>query len=127
MDIIRVLGVGLVGVITAGLVKRDKPEFFLFITMATGIIILTLILDSLTDLITVFSTLIDESGIDGNLFSGVLKIIGIGYLTEYSASICNDYGAASVANKLQLAGKVTIFLMSVPVINALINTIKVLL
>ena len=98
------LGVGIIGVICANLVKRDKPDFYLFIVTATGIIILLLILNSITEAITVFSSLIDESGIDSKLFSGILKIIGIGYLTEFSASLCTDYGVSSVANKLQLAG-----------------------
>lgn len=127
MDIIRVLGVGIIGVICANLVKRDKPDFYLFIVTATGIIILLLILNSITEAITVFSSLIDESGIDSKLFSGILKIIGIGYLTEFSASLCTDYGVSSVANKLQLAGKVTIFLMAVPLITKLVEIIKLMI
>lgn len=117
------IGVGIIGVVIAGLLKRDKPEFHLFIIMATGLIILFIILSSLSEVINSFSMLIDKSGVNDNLFSGVLKIIGIGYLTEYASSICMDYGSASVANKLQLAGKITIFLMAIPIINALIDVI----
>ena len=127
MDIIRVLGVGIIGVICANLVKRDKPDFYLFIITATGIVILLLILSSITEAITVFSSLIDESGIDSKLFSGILKIIGIGYLTEFSASLCSDYGVTSIAYKLQLAGKVTIFLMAVPLISKLVEIIKLMI
>ncbi len=127
MEIIKVVGVGIIGVIIAGLLKKDKPEFHLFIIMATGLIILFIVLSSLTEVITAFSMLIDKSGVNESLFTGVLKIIGIGYLTEYSAAICTDYGSQSVANKLQLAGKITIFLMSLPIINSLVDLIAGLL
>lgn len=127
MEIVKVIGVGIIGVVLAGLLKNDKPEFHLFVITATGLIILFIILSSLADVIASFSLLVDKSGVNEALFSGVLKIIGIGYLTEYSASICIDYGASSVANKMQLAGKVTIFLMSLPIINALVDIIAGLL
>lgn len=127
MEIIKVIGVGIIGVVIAGLLKNDKPEFHLFVITATGLIILFIILSSLQEVIASFSLIVDKSGVNEALFSGVLKIIGIGYLTEYSASICTDYGATSVANKMQLAGKVTIFLMSLPIINALVDIIAGLL
>ncbi len=127
MEIIKVIGVGIIGVVIAGLLKNDKPEFHLFVITATGLIILFIILSSLADVIASFSMLVDKSGVNEALFSGVLKIIGIGYLTEYSSSICMDYGASSVANKMQLAGKITIFLMSLPIINALVDIIAGLL
>ncbi len=123
MEIIKVIGVGIIGVVIAGLLKKDKPEFHLFIIMATGLIILFIILSSLSEVVNSFSMLVDKSGVNDALFSGVLKIIGIGYLTEYASSICTDYGSTSVANKLQLAGKITIFLMALPIINALIDVI----
>ena len=53
----------------------------------------------------------------------LLKIIGIGYLTEYSASVATDAGCASVAQKLQLGGKIVIFLMSISIVTALVDVV----
>ncbi|NCA67509.1 MAG: stage III sporulation protein AD, partial [Clostridia bacterium] len=80
MEIIKVIGVGIIGVVVAGLLKNDKPEFHLFVITATGLIILFIILSSLAEVIASFSLLVDKSGVNEALFSGVLKIIGIGYL-----------------------------------------------
>lgn len=122
MEIVKIVGIGIVGVIISSLLKRNNPEFSLIITLATGMILLVLVLSSMTEAITAFDTLISV-GLDTSLFGGVLKIIGIGYLTEYGASICEDYGASSVGNKIQLGGKLTIFLMSLPIIRGLIEAI----
>ncbi len=123
MEIVKIVGIGIVGVIISSLLKRSDPEFSLIITLATGMILLVLVLSSMTEAITAFDSLISDSGLDQSLFSGVLKIIGIGYLTEYGASVCEDYGSSSVGSKIQLAGKLTIFLMSLPIVRGLVEAI----
>lgn len=127
MEIIKIAGIGITGVIIASLLKRDKPEFSVIITVATGLILLVLILSGLTSVVTAFDDLVALSGVDQSLFAGILKIIGIGYLTEYSATVVTDYGASSVANKIQLAGKITIFLMALPIVKALLTAVQTLI
>ena len=127
MEIFKVVGVGILAVVMSGLLKKDKPEFALLVTVSSGVILLLMILSSLTGAVTAFDTLVSKTGVDQNLFSGVLKIIGIGYVTEYASAICEDYGSRSTSNKIQLAGKVTIFLMALPVVNALVESVKELI
>lgn len=123
MDIFKVIGVALIGVVTVGILKTSKPEFAVFATVATGVIILIMLINSFNSVIAAFNTIVEKSGISDELFGGILKIIGIGYLTEYSASICEDNGTPSIAKKVQLGGKVTIFLMTLPILTALIDIV----
>lgn len=127
MEIIKIAGIGITGVVIAGLLKKDKPEFSIIITIATGMILLVLVLSQMTSVVTAFDDLVSLSGVDQSLFAGILKIIGIGYLTEYSANIVTDYGSNSVANKIQLAGKITIFLMALPIIKSLLTAVQALI
>lgn len=127
MEIMRVIGVGLVGVLLANMLKRDKPEWHLVVLVATGVVVLTIVLSSMATVINAFGSLLSAGGVDSSLFAGVLKIVGIGYLTEYAASVCTDAGAVSVAGKIQLAGKIAVFLMGLPVITSLVQTISQLL
>lgn len=127
MEIIKIAGIGIVGVMISSLLKKDKPEFSLIITLATGMILLVLVLSQMTSVVTAFDDLVAGTGVDQSLFSGVLKIIGIGYLTEYSATICTDYGSNSVANKIQIAGKITIFLMALPIVKSLLSAVQSLI
>lgn len=123
MEIMRVVGVGLVGVLMATMLKRERPEWHLIVLVVTGVMVLVIVLSSMAEVINAFGTLLSEGGVDGSLFAGVLKIVGIGYLTEYGAAVCADCGATSVGNKIQLAGKVAVFLMGLPIITALVRTI----
>jgi len=127
MQIVKVIGVGLIGALVAGLLRQEKSELFIFAVIATGALILIILLSSLTEVIKQFGMLVGKSGVDESLFAGVLKIIGVGYITEYASSICMDQGVSGIANKLQLAGKVAIFFMTFPILTNLVDVISSML
>ena len=127
MDIFRIIGVGLATAITALIVKQVKPEIALIVGAAGGVIMLLMLVDSVTSILSVFSSLIQKSGLSTGIFSAVLKIIGIGYITEFSANLCVDAGSSSIANKILLAGKILILVSAIPIITNLIDIIAGLL
>ena len=61
------------------------------------------------------------------MFGLVIKIIGVGYLVEFGASICSDSGNSSIAEKIILGGKIIIFTMAIPIITSLFEIIMSLL
>ena len=124
--IFRLVGIAMIGVIVVALLKSAKPEFAVFATIATGVVMVVTMLGALQDVILAFDGIVKKSGIDDGIFTAVLKIIGIGYLTEYSASVATDAGCASIAQKLQFGGKIVIFLMSISIVTALIDVVTAL-
>ena len=127
MQIVKVIGVGLISALVAGLLREEKSELYIFAVIAGGALILIIILSSLTEVIGQFGMLVGKSGVDESLFAGVLKIIGVGYITEYASALCSDYGVNSIGNKLQLAGKVAIFFMTLPILANLVGVISSML
>lgn len=123
MEIFKIVGVGVIGAVIAGFLKTAKSEFSVFAVLATGMIILIMLINSMADVVEAFYDIVNKSGIPDKLFEGILKIIGVGYLTEYSAGICEDYGTSGIAKKLQLAGKIVIFLMALPILTNLIDVV----
>lgn len=57
----------------------------------------------------------------------LLKITGISILTEYAVSICKDSGESSIANKIDLGGKIIVIGMSIPVISTALESLTKLL
>ena len=127
MMIVKLIGIALIGIVAVSLLRTAKPEFAVFAVIGTGIVMVITMISSLQSAILALDDLVDKSGIDDRVFSAVLKIIGIGYLTEYSASIATDAGCASIAQKLQFGGKIVIFLMSISIVTALVDVIGGLL
>lgn len=124
--IFKLVGIAIIGVITVSLLKSAKPEFAVFATIATGVVMVITMLSSLQSVVLAFDGIVKKSGIDDGIFTAVLKIIGIGYLTEYSASVATDAGCASIAQKLQFGGKIVIFLMSISIVTALVDVVSAL-
>ena len=125
--IVKLIGIALIGIVAVSLLRSAKPEFAVFAVIGTGIVMVITMISSLQSAILAFDDLVEKSGMDDRVFSAVLKIIGTGYLTEYSSSIATDAGCASIAQKLQFGGKIVIFLMSISIVTALVDVVSGLL
>ncbi|MBQ8749121.1 MAG: stage III sporulation protein AD [Clostridia bacterium] len=127
MIFLKIIGIGLITTVATLIVKQIKPEIAMFITLAGSILILFEIVGIFTTVVETFLHLTELTGIDQEIFQIVLKIIGIGYLTEFTANLCSDSGMNSVADKVLLGGKVVILIVALPIINTLIEIITSLL
>lgn len=127
MDIFKIVGIGVVACILIIVVKQLKPELAVTVIVATSILILIYILKNFSQIFYIFDQIIEKTGINQELFIILIKIIGVGYLVEFGASICEDSGNASIANKVILGGKIAIFIMAIPIIQNLFNLILELL
>ena len=54
----------------------------------------------------------------------LLKIIGVGYITEFASGILNDLGGGTISDKVVLGGKIAIVILSLPIIQDLLLLIK---
>ena len=54
----------------------------------------------------------------------LFKIVGVGYICEFGAGILNDFGSASLAEKVTLAGKIMIVILALPIIENLLKLIQ---
>ena len=120
-DVFRVIGVAFIAAITAIILKGTKPELSFAVTVVGVIIILMFVLDMLKDSMSVFASISQIAGMENGLLKMLLKIVGVGYLTEFGAGILTDFGSSSLADKVTLAGKVTIVLLSMPVVESLLQ------
>lgn len=120
-DILKVIGVAFITAITAIILKGAKPELSFAVTIVGIIIVLSFVLDMLRGSMSIFATISQMAGVENGLIKMLLKIVGIGYITEFSAGILNDFGSSSLADKVTLAGKVTIVLLSMPIVESLLT------
>lgn len=123
MDIIKIIGIGLISLILILIIKQYRPEFTIYISLIAGILIITLSLEKLAGIINILTTLSNKTGLNSQYLGILLKITGIAILTEFAVSICNDAGESAIATKIDLGGKVIIISISIPIIVALLELI----
>ncbi len=124
MDIMKIIGVAFVTAISAILLKSTKPELSFAVTVTGIIVILLFIVDSLQGVLGVFSSIAQATGVENGLIKILLKIVGVGYLTEFGAGILNDFGSQAVADKIVLGGKITIVILSLPIFQGLLQLVN---
>ena len=124
MDLIKIIGAAFLTAICSAILKSTKPELS-FVVVITGIIIILLfILDMVKGSFAILSEIAAMTGLENGVIKILLKIVGVGYLTEFSAGVLNDFNAGSVADKVSLAGKITVMVMALPIISGLLTLIK---
>lgn len=127
MEIIQVVGLGLVATILILVIKEQKPLFAFLIAASTGIYIFLFLIGKIGGIIDVLEDLAESSGVQMIYLKTMLKIIGIAYIAEFGAQIVRDAGQESIASKIELAGKVMIMVLAIPIITIIIETVMKLL
>lgn len=123
MDIIKIIGIAFIALIIIIILKQYKPEFVIYVSMLTGVIILFLSIDKLSGIINLLENIANKTPVNGQFLGILIKITGIAFLTEFAVSICKDSGETAIANKVDLGGKVIIIAISIPIISSLLETI----
>ena len=123
MDIIKIIGIGLISLIIIIIVRQYKPEFTLYVSLLAGALILIFILDKIDGIINLLTSLSNKTAINNEFLILLIKITGIAFLTEFAVSLCKDTGETAIANKVDMGGKVIIVSMSIPIISSLLETV----
>ena len=122
MEILKVLVLCLITATICIILKQQKSEYALAISVSCSVIVLIFLIKNLIAPITVLQQKIETYGINTDYFKTALKALGIGYVTTFIADSCRDAGQASLASKAELAGKCAIFLLSVPLVLSVMDT-----
>ena len=123
MEIIKIISLGLVATIFIIMLKQYRPEYAIYVSLLAGAGIVMLVMDKLSGIINILSSLSNKANINSEFLGILLKITGIAFLIEFATSVCKDSGETAIANKIELGGKVIIMGMSIPIVTALLELI----
>ena len=122
-EVVKIVGIGLISLIVIIIIKQYRPEFVIYISIITGVLIFSLTFGKFSAIIKMLKSISDKAGINSSFLEILLKITGIAFLTEFAVSICKDSGESAIASKIELGSKAIIMTMSLPIISSLLNTI----
>ncbi len=127
MELLRVIGIAVAVSVAILTVKGERPELAFALSVAAGMLILSLLLSGVAEIVSAFSGAVEKSGIDSTVYVRLLKMVGIGYLTETASETVEDFGNKSLASKIVLAGRIGVFLLAMPVFRELLSVVSELL
>ena len=123
MEVIKIIGIGLISLIIIMMLKQYKPEFAIYVSVLTGVLILVLVMDKLIGIINLINSVANKASINTKFIALLIKITGIAFLSEFAVSICKDSGESAIASKIELGSKIVIISMSIPIISSLLELI----
>ncbi|NBI06652.1 stage III sporulation protein AD [Senegalia massiliensis] len=123
MNILQIVAISLVATLLIVTIRADRPEIAIMLSLATGVLIFIFIIDKIVFVIDVLKDLSIRADLDFIYFTTILKIIGIAYICEFGSQIAKDAGEGSIATKIELAGKIMILVVSIPILLSLLELI----
>ena len=104
---------GVAGVLLAVQFKSGKSEYGIYLSVALSLFIFLAL-----------SVIGEYIRMDTAYISTLIKMIGITYVAEFSSGICKDAGYQTIAVQIEIFGKLMILVLSMPILTALLDTIR---
>lgn len=123
MDIFKVVAFAIVSTILVVLLKEQRKDIALILTIFASLAIVLFAIDKIGEVLNLLNNLADKSGISKDYLLIIIKVTGIAYIVEFGKNICIDAGQTSIATKLEIAGKVVIVTLSIPIISSLFTVL----
>ncbi|HIS69355.1 MAG TPA: stage III sporulation protein AD [Candidatus Gallacutalibacter stercoravium] len=114
MEMVMICGIAVTATIIAVLLKKYNPEYSVVISLLAGVLTLFLILSKLSPAISEISNLLAAAGMANEYGAVLFKALGVCFLAQFAADSCRDAGESALASKVELAGKVLILLLALP-------------
>lgn len=120
-ELIKVVAVIIVVAVLITSLRTRLGEYSFVLAIVTIVVILIAVLGNLFAAVSKLRDLFSQSGNAGVYFTVALKALGISYITTFAADLCRDYGLSALAQTAEIAGKITIFLLSLPLMTAVLQ------
>ncbi len=123
MDIFKIISFAFIALFLLIIIRQDKPNFALFISIVASVLILIFLIPNITMIIKLIKDFAFKSNLNFIYMDVVLKVIGISFLATLCSEVCKDAGENALAKNIELAGKILILILSIPILTAVFESI----
>ncbi|HPT69013.1 MAG TPA: stage III sporulation protein AD [Syntrophomonas sp.] len=123
MDITQIVGLALMVTVFLLILRQEKPVMAVLLSIVFSIFIFIMMMDKMGAIINVMKELTRRAGINYFFMTTILKILGVAYLGEFAAVLCQDAGEQAVAKKVEFAAKIMIAVMALPIMVAILESL----
>lgn len=123
MDIFKIVSIGIIGTFLSMTVRAYKTELGVLTALTTAFLLIFYTVPALNDVVIGIKNLSENAKVDSLYIKAVIKIIGIAYITQFSAELAKDANETLLSKKLELVGKISIIAFMMPIISSLLTAI----
>jgi stage III sporulation protein AD len=123
LNITQIVGLALMVTVFLLILRQEKPVMALLLSIVFSILIFIMMMEKMGAIINVMKELTQRAGINYFFMTTILKILGVAYLGEFAAVICQDAGEQAVAKKVEFAAKIMIAVLALPIMVAILESL----
>lgn len=127
MEVLKISAFAIVATVLIVLVKQEKKEIGIVISILVAVLITTYGILKLDDIISLIYNLTSKTGINVKYFEIILKVVGIAYIVELTKDVCIDAGETALGSKVEMTGKIMIAAMTLPIITGIVEVLNKLI
>lgn len=127
MEITQIVGLALMVTVFLLILRQEKPVMAVLLSIVFSVLIFILMMGKMASIISVMQELSRRAGINFFFLDTLLKILGVAYLGEFTAVLCQDAGEQAVAKKVEFAAKIIIAVMALPIMVAILESLMELM
>lgn len=124
MNIVQIGILGIAGAVLAIQLKQSKAEFSIYLCIGISLLIFFSIFNYLEVIIETMGEVAASINLNHTYITTLLKMLGVTYVAEFASGICKDAGYQTIASQIEIFSKLTILVLSLPILVALLNTIQ---
>ena len=123
MEVVKIGMVGLAGVVLATMLKKEKSEYSTLISLLVCVTIFTFVISKMQVVLVFVERLEAMLSIDSSYIALILKMIGIAYVAGFAMDVCKDAGYAAIGSQIETFAKISILVVSLPVLLTFLEVI----
>ena len=123
MNFLKIISLVIIGVLLALKLKGLNSQMGMYMSVALSIFVIFYAIDRMTYVVDFFDRVIGGIGLEPGYLEILIKIVGISYICEFTSNICREAGFPTVAGQVEISGKLTMMVISMPILFAIVDTI----
>lgn len=127
MLVFKIVLIGIAGAILVMITKQFKPEYSIPVLLGICLFLIGYLTTGLEEVLKFVQSLQREIPINNMYIKILFKLLSIAYICQIASNICEDLGYRSISFQIETIGKVSILLLSIPIIQSLLETVEYLL
>ncbi len=120
----KITALALVAVAFCVLIRDNQKPLSVLLSLIACIGILLLVITILEPILEVFKKLVGLSGVNDEIVAPMLKVAGVGLMTQLSAGICQDAGEGALAKTVELCGIILAMYAALPLLLAVLELVE---
>lgn len=120
---VKIAVLGLVTIFLTMIAGSVKREYGIAVMIGAALLLGVYSISSIERMVTRIREFESAIGMEREYLDILLRMLGIAYLTQFVVSLCRDAGNCAVAGQIGIVGKISMMLVSFPILEALLRTL----